>query len=55
MGPELHYELIVNRVTEMHETAAEHRRAREAGKHRKAAERTRTSRNRSLFGKLRTS
>ena len=30
MGPELHYQLIINRVAELHEEAAGHRRAREA-------------------------
>ncbi|WP_199564912.1 hypothetical protein [Spongiactinospora rosea] len=55
MGPEIHYEMIVSRVSELHEAAAEHRRAREAVRTRKAAERTRGSRSRSLFGRLRTS
>ncbi|MDF5751906.1 hypothetical protein [Spongiactinospora sp. TRM90649] len=55
MGPELHYELILNRVSELHEAAAAHRRAKEADKRRKSSEGTRGSRNRSLFAKLRTS
>ncbi|GAA5079168.1 hypothetical protein HNP84_009842 [Thermocatellispora tengchongensis] len=51
MGPELHYQMIINRVAELHEEAATHRQVREAEKGRKSGER----RHRAAFGKLRAS
>ncbi|GII93465.1 hypothetical protein [Sinosporangium siamense] len=49
MGPELHLQLILNRVDELREEAARHRRVREAIKSRK--NRTGEVRRRSLFGR----
>jgi hypothetical protein len=36
MGPELHYQLIINRVADLHEEAANDRRARAAQSAKKA-------------------
>jgi hypothetical protein len=53
MGPELHYQLIINRVAELHEEASNHRRVREAERTRKSRRSDR--RHRAELGKLRTS
>ncbi|MDH2429936.1 hypothetical protein [Sphaerisporangium sp. TRM90804] len=53
MAPELHYQLIVHRRTELQNEAGAHRRAREAVAGRKARE-SGTERRRVVFGKLRT-
>ncbi|GAA1013429.1 hypothetical protein Aple_054220 [Acrocarpospora pleiomorpha] len=55
MGPELHYQLIINRVAELHEEASSHRRAREAQASRKAHQRSASRRHRAGLGKSRTS
>ncbi|WP_214415325.1 hypothetical protein [Sphaerisporangium fuscum] len=56
MAPELHYQLIVNRVSELHHEAEAHRRANEAAASRKAAKNGGPQRRvRAVFGKLRTS
>ncbi|WP_248964736.1 hypothetical protein [Sphaerisporangium perillae] len=55
MAPELHYQLIINRVAELHEEASNHRRANEAIAGRKAQARSSQQRLRAAFGKLRTS
>ncbi|MCG5220151.1 hypothetical protein [Streptosporangium sp. KLBMP 9127] len=58
MGPEMHYQLIQERVTELHEIADAHRLALEAQKGRKGREgRERSSHRlqRMVFGKLRLS
>jgi hypothetical protein len=55
MGPEMHYELIVARVNEMHEAAAAHRLAREAQRGRVTEERPARRLTRSVFAKLRLS
>ncbi|MFG1879929.1 hypothetical protein ACGFIV_34370 [Sphaerisporangium sp. NPDC049003] len=55
MGPEIHYQLIVNRVAELREEASDHRRARQATQGRKSPERGSQRRLRAAFGKLRTS
>ena len=55
MGPELHYQVMLNRASELQEEAASHRRAREAQADRKARQRTGQRRLRAAFGKLRTS
>ncbi|MCT9931915.1 hypothetical protein N5079_17045 [Planotetraspora sp. A-T 1434] len=54
MGPELHYQIVINRAAELQEEAASHRRAREAVAGRKA-HRTGQRRLRAVFGKPRTS
>jgi hypothetical protein len=52
MGPELQYQLIINRVADLQEEAADHRRARQA----KAAQKARGGhRWRGVFGKTTTS
>ncbi|GAA4588997.1 hypothetical protein GCM10023194_42050 [Planotetraspora phitsanulokensis] len=53
MGPELQYQLIINRVADLQEEAANHRRARQAKSARKAHERG--ERRRGVFGKTTTS
>ncbi|GAA4561413.1 hypothetical protein [Planotetraspora kaengkrachanensis] len=50
MGPELHYQLIINRVADLQEEAADHRRARQAKAAKKAHESGGT-RRRGVFGK----
>ncbi|GIH29179.1 hypothetical protein Aph01nite_74890 [Acrocarpospora phusangensis] len=55
MGPELHYQLIINRVAELHEEATSHRRAREAQASRKAHERSSSRRMRAGLSKFRIS
>ncbi|WP_181871096.1 hypothetical protein [Sphaerisporangium album] len=55
MAPEIHYQLIVNRVAELHQEARDHRRASEAVAGRKARESGSPKRVRATFGKLRTS
>ncbi|MEV7965699.1 hypothetical protein AB0O34_06920 [Sphaerisporangium sp. NPDC088356] len=55
MGPEIHYQLITNRVAELHDEASNHRLAREAVAGRKARELAPQRRLRAAFGKLRTS
>ncbi|GIH52201.1 hypothetical protein [Microbispora rosea] len=55
MGPELHYQVMINRAAELQEEAAAHRRARQAQAGRKAQERSGQRRLRAAFGKLRTS
>ncbi|GII64168.1 hypothetical protein Skr01_42530 [Sphaerisporangium krabiense] len=55
MYPEIHYQLIVDRVAELHREADDHRRAREATSGRKAGARGPQRRVRAVFGKLRTS
>ncbi|MEV4293984.1 hypothetical protein [Microbispora rosea] len=55
MGPELHYQVMINRATELQEEAAAHRRARQALAGRKAQQRSGQRRLRAAFGKLRTS
>ncbi|GAB3137087.1 hypothetical protein [Microbispora hainanensis] len=55
MGPELHYQVMINRATELQEEAAAHRRAREAQSGLKAQQRSGHRRLRAAFGKLRTS
>ncbi|MET8139523.1 hypothetical protein ABZU32_04340 [Sphaerisporangium sp. NPDC005288] len=55
MAPELHYQLIISRVAELHAEAGEHRRAREAASGRKARSEGSQHRLRAAFGKLRTS
>lgn len=55
MGPELHYQLIINRAAELQQEAAGHRRAREAQASMKAQQRSGGRRLRAAFGKLRTS
>jgi len=51
MGPELHYQIIINRVAELQEEAASHRRARLAQSNRKAHQRAGQRRLRGVFGK----
>ncbi|GLW23458.1 MULTISPECIES: hypothetical protein [Microbispora] len=53
MGPELHYQIMINRAAELQEEAASHRRARQALASLKAQQRSR--RLRGTFGKLRSS
>ncbi|GAA4213385.1 hypothetical protein AB0C10_03715 [Microbispora amethystogenes] len=53
MGPELHYQIMINRAAELQEEAASHRRARQALAGLKAQQRAR--RLRGTFGKLRNS
>ncbi|WP_203990458.1 hypothetical protein [Sphaerisporangium rufum] len=55
MGPEIHYQLIANRVAELRAEAAEHRRVREALAGRAGKSRGSERRSRAVFGKLRTS
>ncbi|MEU9887033.1 hypothetical protein AB0M95_29130 [Sphaerisporangium sp. NPDC051017] len=55
MAPELHYQLIVDRVAELQREAHDHRRAREAAAGRKSRESGSPKRVRAAFGKLRTS
>ncbi|MEO3853689.1 hypothetical protein [Acrocarpospora sp. B8E8] len=55
MGPELHYQLIINRVAELHEEATSHRRAREAQASRKAHQRSASRRLRGGLNKFRSS
>jgi hypothetical protein len=55
MAPEIHYQLVLNRVAELHEEASNHRRVREAIAGRKAREGGSHRRLRAAFGKLRTS
>ncbi|MFF5210435.1 hypothetical protein [Streptosporangium sp. NPDC000396] len=50
MGPELHFQMIINRSAELREQAADHRRAREVEKARKSQ--AGGVRRRSLFGKI---
>ncbi|GII89167.1 hypothetical protein Ssi03_71570 [Sphaerisporangium siamense] len=54
MSPEIHYQLIVDRVAELHREADDHRRAREVTNGKAAASRPQR-RMRAVFGKLRTS
>ncbi|GLW09578.1 hypothetical protein Misp01_47070 [Microtetraspora sp. NBRC 13810] len=54
MGPELHYQMIHDRVSELHEQASAHRIARQAAKSRKAPEGAADRRHRFAF-KLRAS
>jgi hypothetical protein len=54
MGPELQYQMMISRVAELREEAADHRRAREARSSRKAHERSGNRRLRAAFGKFRT-
>jgi hypothetical protein len=51
MGPELQYQLIINRVADLQEQAADHRRARQAKAAQKAHERG-GHRRRGVFGKI---
>ncbi|MEN3534791.1 hypothetical protein AAH991_06735 [Microbispora sp. ZYX-F-249] len=55
MGPELHYQVMINRAAELQEEAAGHRRAREAQAALKSRQRSGQRRLRAAFGKLRTS
>ncbi|WP_214109593.1 hypothetical protein [Acrocarpospora catenulata] len=55
MGPELHYQLIINRVAELQREATSHRRAREAQAAKKAKQRSGERSARASFGKLRAS
>jgi hypothetical protein len=55
MLPEIHYQLIVSRVAELHQEASDHRLARQAAEAKKARERGSQRRLRVGFGKLRTS
>ncbi|MEO3860976.1 hypothetical protein [Acrocarpospora sp. B8E8] len=55
MGPELHYQLIISRVAELHEEARSHRRASEAQPSRKAYQRGASRRRRAGLGMFRTS
>ncbi|MDP9863325.1 MULTISPECIES: hypothetical protein [Streptosporangium] len=49
MGPELHYQMIINRTAELREEAANHRRARQLLSAKKS--RSEGERRRSLFSK----
>ncbi|GAA3793698.1 hypothetical protein GCM10022226_11250 [Sphaerisporangium flaviroseum] len=55
MLPEFQYQLIVDRVAELHQEASDHRRANLAVAGKKARERSSQQRLRTAFGKLRTS
>jgi hypothetical protein len=55
MNPELHYELIISRVAELHEEARCHSRVREAQTSRKAHQRGASRRLRAGLGMFRTS
>jgi hypothetical protein len=55
MGPEMHYQVIIDRVSELHDQAAAHRRVREAERGRAARQGKSGRRYRSVFGKLRAS
>ncbi|ETK34163.1 hypothetical protein GCM10009530_07770 [Microbispora corallina] len=55
MGPELHYQFVINRAAELQQEAASHRRVREAQAARKAQQQSGNRRLRAAFGKLRTS
>ncbi|GII53440.1 hypothetical protein Pth03_18290 [Planotetraspora thailandica] len=52
MGPELQYQMIINRVADLRGEAAAHRLVREAKAARKARERSSERRQRGAFGKL---
>ncbi|MCW2877395.1 MAG: hypothetical protein JWQ95_1495 [Sphaerisporangium sp.] len=54
MAPEIHYQLILNRVAELHAEASNHRRASQAIEGKKAQGRAPQQRLRAAFGKLRT-
>ncbi|GAA1299990.1 hypothetical protein Psi02_21980 [Planotetraspora silvatica] len=54
MGPELQYQLIINRVADLQVEAADHRRARQAKAAQKARQRD-GHRRRGVFGKTTTS
>lgn len=54
MGPELHRQLIINRVADLHEEATNNRRAREAQTAIKGQRRGGHHRLRTAFGKFRT-
>lgn len=53
MGPELHFQLMINRAAELHAEAAEHRRARQSSAAREAQRRGGQRRLRAAFGKFR--
>jgi hypothetical protein len=55
MGPELHYQIVIHRMSELQEEAAAHRLAREARAAQKAHQRSGHRRLRGAFGKLRIS
>ncbi|SDQ78968.1 hypothetical protein [Thermostaphylospora chromogena] len=55
MVPELHYQMIKDRVSELRNEAAAHRLAREAERGHKEREPRPERRHRSVFGRLRTS
>lgn len=55
MGPELHYQLILNRVAELQQEASSHRRAREARSAKKPHEQGPSRRVRAGLGKFRAS
>ena len=55
MGPEMHYQLILNRVAELQEEASSHRKAREARAAKKSHEQESSRRVRAGLGKFRTS
>ncbi|MBO3748225.1 hypothetical protein J5X84_19300 [Streptosporangiaceae bacterium NEAU-GS5] len=57
MSPELHYQLMINRVDELHAAADHYRLAQEAVEGRRATRAARAGSRvlRGVFGKLRTS
>jgi hypothetical protein len=55
MGPELQYQMIINRVADLQGEAASHRLVREAKAAKKAREHSGDRRRRGAFGKLSTS
>ncbi|WP_169951536.1 hypothetical protein [Microbispora sp. H11081] len=55
MGPELHYQVMIDRAAELQQEAREHRLARQSQAGAKARQRSGQRRLRAAFGKLRTS